>query len=102
MKKLLFVCSGGVMRSPTFAKWFNKHTKFEAKFLGLWNNPDHKLFDWADKIFVMDLSHEYWFQMFRPQLLPKVEVVGISDQYDPDDSDLIDLIKYWYCKRFMD
>lgn len=94
--KILFICSGGIQRSPTFAKWVNNNSKHDAKSMGLWNNPNYELLNWADKIYVMDLSHEIWFHKFRPKYLPKIKTIGISDQYQPDEEDLKELIEYWF------
>jgi len=47
----------------------------------------------------MDLSHELWFKCNQPEVLDKLEVVGISDQYDPDEPILIQLIEYWVEKK---
>lgn len=97
---MLFICSGGIQRSPTFAKWANDNTEHKARSTGLWNNPNYKDFKWADKIFAMDISHKIWIAKFRPELLPKTEVIGVSDQYQPDEEELIEIVKYWYEERF--
>jgi len=102
-KKLLFICSANLCRSPTFERWFKKNRpQYEVKSTGIWyayyHNRD-KAIAWAEKIYVMDLSHELWFRCNRPEVLDKLEVVGISDQYDPDEPVLIQLIEYWIEKK---
>ncbi len=98
--KLLFICLAGINRSPTFAKWVNKNTKHKARSLGTHFSSDWKLLRWADKIFVMDLNQEVFLKRHFPDYMPKVEVVGVGDQYPPDSPELIELIEYWYDKRF--
>ena len=103
-KKLLFVCMANTNRSPTFERYFKEHHKeFEVKSTGIYYGyPDQlieKLLKWADKVFVMDLSQELFIKNHFPKYLKKVEVIGISDQYDPDSPELIELIKYWIEKK---
>lgn len=103
-KKFLFVCSGNVCRSPTFEYWFRKNKpEYEVSSTGTMHSPHsmsrHELFAWADTIFVMDLSHEVYIARYFPEFLEKVEIVGISDQYDPEEYELILLIEYWVKKR---
>ena len=103
MKKLLFVCSGNICRSPTFEQWFRENKpEYEVASTGTMyspRKPKQELFAWADIIFVMDLSHEIYIAQYFPKSLEKVEVVGVSDQYDPNEFELILLIEYWVLKR---
>lgn len=104
MKKLLFVCMGNLNRSPTFERWFKKNRpQYEVKSTGTAYNPTGIqrgiLFTWADKIFVMDLSQEMYIAQYYPKHISKVEVIGISDQYDPDEHELILLVQYWAMTR---
>lgn len=101
---ILFVCSGGAQRSPTFSRWFNENTRHKADYAGLWcnNGNNEKLFWWADKIYVMNLEHEMWFAKFKPELLNKIKVIGIDDRFNPDDEELIEMIKYFYKKESLE
>jgi hypothetical protein len=47
----------------------------------------------------MDLIQEKYIADNYPEYLKKVEVIGISDQYDPHSKELIELIEYWIKKR---
>lgn len=102
---LLFICMANTNRSPTFERFFKKHydDKFEVKSSGVYYGYPEQLTEslllWTDKIFVMDLSQELFIKEHFPNHLKKVEVIGISDQYDPDDPALIELIKYWIKKK---
>lgn len=100
MKHILFCCAGNTNRSPTFEKYFKSHYKnLEVKSCGIYYGYPEQLTEkillWADKVFVMDLSQELFIKNHFPKYLQKVEIVGISDQYEPDSPELIELIKYW-------
>lgn len=98
--KILFVCNANLNRSPTFEKYFKKHLpQHEAKSAGIYYGYPHQLneelMEWADKVFVMDYSQKkHIFYRYRSHY-NKVEVIGISDEYDPDDKPLLDLIDFW-------
>ena len=104
-KKLLFVCTANLNRSPTFERFFKKYydKKFEVKSAGIYYGyPEilnEKILSWADKVYVMDLSQELFIKKHYSEYISKVEAVGISDQYNPDDEDLIELIEYWIQKK---
>lgn len=98
--KLLFVCAANLNRSPTFENYFKKHyPQFEVKSAGTYYSYNTRLnedvLQWADKIFVMDLSQSLFIKKFFPNHHSKVEVIGVSDQYDTDSPVLIELIKFW-------
>ena len=60
---------------------------------------NEEILEWADIIHVMDLSHDKFIAERYPLHLKKVNVVGISDQYDTDDPYLIEIIDYWVKKN---
>ena len=101
------MCMANTNRSPTFEKYFKEHhnKEFEAKSTGIYYGyPEQlteNLLSWADRVFVMDLSQELFIDQHFPKYLKKVEIIGISDQYYPDDPALIELIKYWIKKRLI-
>lgn len=55
--------------------------------------------EWADKIYLMDLSHELFITRRYPKFIFKCEVIGISDQYNPDSPEITELIWYWAKRR---
>lgn len=106
---LLFVCEANAQRSPTFFNWFkiNRPNKYNVRSAGIsWGYPfqlkpsqiDDTL-EWADRVFVMDLSQERWISEKYPEYIDKVETIGISDQYARNSPQLCNLIQYWVDKR---
>ncbi len=100
---LLFICECNLQRSPTFEKWFRLNrpcycTKSTGTSYGYPHRLNEELLMWADRIFVMDLEQEMFMNRKYPKYLPKVEVIGCSDQYPADSPQLIRLIEYWVKK----
>jgi len=98
--KILFVCTCNLNRSPTFEHYFKKnYPNHEVKSCGTcYGYPDRlseKILDWANVVYVMDYSHKLFIQKQFPKKVWKVKVIGISDEYDPDEERLIELIDYW-------
>ena len=105
--RLLFICSANLNRSPTFQKWFEKfHPEYDVKSTGCWqgypDRLDETILDWADWVFVMDISHEMHLKRNYRKIMEKVRVVGVSDQYDVGSSELRNIIGYWYETSFKD
>ena len=104
-KKILFLCMANTNRSPTFERYFKKNysDRFEVKSSGVYYGFPETLTEdiliWADKVYVMDLSQEVFIKKMFPEYIKKIEVIGISDQYNPDEEDLIELIEYWIKKK---
>lgn len=102
--KILFVCSGNCSRSPSFERWFKRERpQYDVRSAGIYHGyPYHvnsDILEWADKIYLMDLSHELFISRRYPESLPKCEVMGISDQYNPDSPEITELIWYWAKKK---
>ena len=99
MKRLLFLCSRNKLRSPTAETIFWNHPGIEVDSAGL--SPDAEVpleaeqVEWADVILVMEKVHrERLNRNFRTQLsTKKVVVLGIPDDYDYMDEELIRLLK---------
>ena len=104
-KRILFVCMANTNRSPTFERYFKKNfPQYEVRSSGTYYGyPEpftEKLLKWADVIYVMDLSQELFISRHFPNYTNKVKIIGISDQYDPDSPELIELIEFWVNKEF--
>ena len=115
MKKvnLLFVCSANVNRSQAFAREMKRLVKkidnvdFEIRSAGLYAYTgdgyqlDPKILGWADKVFVMAMMHKIFIHKKYPESLNKVEVIGVSDEYDVDSPAIVEVIEYWYHYHFL-
>ena len=102
-QNVLIVCQANLNRSPTVEKFAKKYYsgEFNVKSAGIDygypNQINQELLDWADMVWVMDLiQYKDIESLFERH--PPVLVLGISDQYDPDDPKLIDLLE-WYFKK---
>lgn len=102
--KILFVCEGNAIRSPTFELWFKKNRpQYEVRSAGtafgypysLPTSPIEDTFLWANKIFVMDMLQHRWIKERYPQFIDKVEIIGISDQFARCEKTLCNLVDYW-------
>jgi predicted protein tyrosine phosphatase len=97
--KLLFVCSRNRRRSPTAEIHFSTYPGVETLSAG--TSPDAEtpisadLIEWADIIFVMELTHrKRLMTAFRNQLREKrLIVLGIRDQYNTMDPQLVSLLE---------
>ena len=96
---LLFVCSENRLRSPTGEEVFSAYEGVEA--IGCGTNADSAtpvsgdLIEWADVIFVMEQSHKGKVsKKFRALLkTTKVICLGIPDNYQRMDADLVELLE---------
>ena len=99
MRKVLFVCTANLQRSPTaeglFQGWDGV---WEAKSAGIMPDPRGKLLtqefvDWADLIIVMEPTHsEYVTTQFRCNP-GKIRILKIADKYYRDDPELVRLLQ---------
>ena len=95
-RRRLFVCSGGLDRSPTAAELFNDSDKYEAKFCGI--HPiiasiplTKQALEWADEIFCMEPEHKrFILEMFPLIIVKKSEIIilGIGNEYTRNDAEL--------------
>lgn len=104
MKKILFVCAANIQRSPSFENWFkNNKPQYEVRSAGIYFGYPHQvnseILEWADNIYVMDLSQELFISRKFPEFMNKVETIGVSDQYSRDSSEIKEIIRYWTVKK---
>ena len=97
VKRILFVCSGNIHRSPTAAKMFKDREGFEVRSagtsFGVLNPVGAELIRWADKIFVMEEEHKEIIVRRYPEAALKITVLGIEDNYYRDDPQLKAILK---------
>jgi len=100
-KKLLFICAGGLDRSPCAESLFKNHPKFEAKSCGIHPlisssvQTRHNL-RWADYIFCMELEHKADILEKFPLIIkekPEIIVLGVPNNYIRYNSELERLLK---------
>lgn len=95
MRKVLFVCTANLDRSPTaealFQGWRGKWEAASAGIMpALGRNPlTRKLVDWADLILVMEPVHMQFICANFKCNPNKVRVLDVSDQYVRDNPELI-------------
>lgn len=94
--KLLFVCSRNRWRSPTAEHLFAVEDGIEARSAGTSPKARHTVSErdirWADLVFVMENRHRaILFRRFGR--LPHVIVLGIPDEYQRMDPELIALLR---------
>ena len=99
MRHVLFICSRNQLRSPTAETVFSVWPGIEVASAGL--DPKCKepvtpeLLAWADLIFVMERHHRNkLLKHFRGSIKnQKIVVLGITDDYDYMDADLVRLFE---------
>ena len=97
-KKLLFVCSANLQRSPTAESLFENNEKYEAKSAGTdvfaINPLTHKTINWADVIFCMEGFHkDFILENFQEANEKEIINLDISDIYYRNDPELIEILK---------
>lgn len=107
-KKVLFVCSAGLLRSATAAHTFsaepyNWNTRTAGIGIEYALNPvTEALLVWADKVYCMEKEHladmKYIFGDVLDDLLESrgenfIEVLGVPDSFPYRDAQLVELLK---------
>ena len=95
MRRVLFVCSANLDRSPTAEQLFSGwKDKWETKSAGITTSPDkhpvtQALIDWADLILVMELRHAQHIQTHFKCNPNKIHNLDIVNKYVRNDPELI-------------
>lgn len=104
-KRVLCVCSAGLLRSPTTAFVLsNEPFGFNTRAAGVHNYAlvpvDKVLITWAQEIVCMEKSHRNQLEVdFGDLLVDKVvNVLNIPDNYEYRDPELMEMIKALYIK----
>ena len=95
---ILVVCSRNRKRSRTAESIFKNDARFNIRLAGLRDKSERKISDkdvlWADLIFTMEDWHKNWIMgLFRHLDIPPIEVLGVEDEYDYMDPELITIVK---------
>lgn len=98
-KKVLCVCSSGLLRSPTAAVILSQPPyNYNTRAVGVDKSHalipiDQVLLEWADEIICMDSDHE---KEIRHLTDKPIVVLGIPDEFGYMDGALVDQIKINY------
>ncbi|UCE43743.1 MAG: protein tyrosine phosphatase [Candidatus Bathyarchaeota archaeon] len=96
-KKILFVCTGNMDRSPTAENLLSGREDFEVMSAGTWIHARRRIsesiLEWADQIFVMEREHKDVILRLKPEVEDKITVLDIPDNYRRDGLDLIEMLK---------
>lgn len=99
-RRLLFICSGNISRSPTAESLMGASGMYEARSAGI--DPmsptpvDEELLDWADLVLVMSEREDGHVSYLRDRYgVPGDRIVDldIPDRYARDDPELLLLLK---------
>jgi predicted protein tyrosine phosphatase len=94
---ILIVCGRNKRRSRTAESIFKNDSRFNIRSAGLSAKSDRRISDpdlqWADIVLTMeDPMRNHIRGVFRHLELPPIEVLGIDDDYEYMDSELVDLL----------
>jgi predicted protein tyrosine phosphatase len=106
VKRVLFVCSGNVDRSPTAEALLKNKEGLDVRSAGTWEAArtvvSKELIDWADTIFVMEEHHKEALKMIDPKAQSKIIVLDIEDRYLRNDPELVKILKEKLSEYFSD
>jgi len=95
MKKLLFICTLNLQRSPTAEKIFKD--KYDTKSAGVADTAKvpitYDLLEWADVVFVMEEGHRKFISEKFPNSKKKIINLDIHDSYYFMDEELVKVLK---------
>lgn len=94
MRKVLFVCTANIQRSPTAERLFQGwRGVWEARSAGIMPEPPgnlltQELIDWADVVLVMEPIHSQYIHSHFQCGAEKMRILHIADRYSRDDPEL--------------
>jgi predicted protein tyrosine phosphatase len=96
-RKVLFVCTANIDRSPTAEGLLRHMNGFEVQSAGTWLHARRRiteeLISWADIVFVMERYHKEFLLDLDPLAENKIVVLDIPDIYRRNDTELIRILK---------
>ena len=96
-KKVLFVCTANIDRSPTAEDLLGQLKGFEVQSAGTWLHArrriSEELINWADIVFVMERYHKEFLLDLSPMAKNKTVVLDIPDIYSRNDPELVRILK---------
>jgi len=102
-KRVLFVCSGGMLRSATSAQFMSALGDWNTRNAGTMPSalpPVHaNLVEWAEIIYCMEDHHAEFMAEEFPWAQAKIRTLDIPDQYFYRDPKLIQLLHEKFAKE---
>lgn len=100
-KRVLCVCSAGLLRSPTTANVLHREYGYNTRAAGASEDYaliplDDVLIEWADEIVCVEPRVWKLVQRVYPHVAPKVVVLNIPDMYEWGNPELEQIIKEQY------
>lgn len=98
MEKILFICSGNKLRSPTAEEYFAEQG-YDTRSAGTSRDAINVVgiedLKWADKIIVMENKHKQRIKAHFPRVtqFKKIRVLNIPDNYKYMDEKLIKVLE---------
>jgi predicted protein tyrosine phosphatase len=98
-RKILFVCSRNKWRSPTAERIYKHHPYISVRSGGVTTKGNHQInekdIQWADLIIFMESWHRSKLMaQYRGTIkFPTTEILGIPDEYQYMDQELIEILK---------
>lgn len=85
-------------RSPTAERIYKNDARLVVRSAGVRSEAKRRISEqdlkWADVVFVMERPHKTWIESRFARLdLPRIEVLGIPDNFEFMDAELQDLLK---------
>lgn len=95
--KVLFVCTGGILRSATCAHYAHKTLGWNTRSCGIRDDAIppvcRNLLEWADRIFCLESEHAVHInQSFDDAYAGKISVLSIDDRYSYNDPYLLAIL----------
>ena len=102
-KKILCVCSAGLLRSPTIAYVLGE-MGFNTRAAGIYDyaliSVDDVLLDWADVIVTAEEEHKNHLTHMYNLSNKKIISLNLPDKYPYRDPELVELIKQRWKERY--
>ncbi len=95
--KILFICSRNRLRSPTAEAVFTDYQGIESRSAGTAKDAEIRVgmddLQWAEVVFVMEKRHAKQLRTLFPKLEPRVVCLGIPDDYEFMQPELIAILE---------
>lgn len=96
--RVLFVCAMNKQRSVTAERIYRNDARLEVRSAGVRTGANRRVGEddlrWADFVFVMESDQKAWIiEEFRDLELPKIDVLGIPNEFEAMDPELIEILR---------